>query len=71
MEWISVKERLPETGEYASDDVLWCTFKNGELMYRGIANVGKDGQWYKAGISLRFYPTHWMPLPEPPNDTTL
>jgi hypothetical protein len=56
-EWISVKERLPEPGER----VLYC--------YRGFVGEGyvtKSGEWERAGIWTRYYPSHWMPLPEPP-----
>jgi hypothetical protein len=24
------------------------------------------GSWYESGEEYRFRPTHWMPLPEPP-----
>lgn len=56
-EWISVKERLPEPGKR----VLYC--------YRGFVGEGyvtRQGEWERAGIWTRYYPSHWMPLPEPP-----
>ena len=58
-EWISVKERLPEPGER----VLYC--------YRGFVGEGyvtRSGEWERAGIWTRYYPSHWMPLPEPPEE---
>ena len=58
-EWISVKERLPEPGER----VLYC--------YRGFVGEGyltRSGEWERAGIWTRYYPSHWMPLPEPPKE---
>ena len=57
--WISVKERLPEPGER----VLYC--------YRGFVGEGyvtRSGEWERAGIWTRYYPSHWMPLPEPPKE---
>jgi hypothetical protein len=64
MQWISVKDRLPEVDEvYIGSDGTYVfpiyylaksTFRNGSL-------------WSWEGES---YPevTHWMPLPEPPKD---
>lgn len=57
--WISVKERLPEPGER----VLYC--------YRGFVGEGyviRSGEWERAGIWTRYYPSYWMPLPEPPKE---
>ena len=57
--WFSVKERLPEPGER----VLYC--------YRGFVGEGyvtRSGEWERAGIWTRYYPSHWMPLPEPPEE---
>lgn len=66
MEWISVKERLPNSEEY----VLVC------LKY-GRVRVGRYiyNTWnYCSGVFMtelaagEYAVTHWMPLPEPPND---
>ena len=64
-DWISVKDRLPEkTGSY--------------LVFR---NIGYGKQFFSIGIRL-FYEqapeaftmdksvTHWMPLPDPPEEVT-
>lgn len=58
-EWISVKERLPEEGEQVL--LLW---KHLDHMENGQLDEGQyilfDGE------SMSSHPTHWMPLPEPP-----
>lgn len=59
LEWISVKERLPEPGER----VLYC--------YRGFVGEGyvtRSGDWERAGIWTFYCPSHWMPLPKPPKE---
>ena len=58
-EWISVKDRLPEKHEY----VLVYRKSEGK---RSV-NLGyfhpKDEWFTTDGVG---YPTHWMPLPDPP-----
>lgn len=70
MEWISVKDRLPEDGE----DVLFVVRPNGGLFIR--VGIYSDGVWsllcgmwndYRQFTSNTAWPvTHWMPLPELP-----
>lgn len=59
MDWISVKDRLPET----EDHVLCCTQskKGGQNIVRGYYR--RDGLWV-SGMNSNV--THWMPLPDPP-----
>ena len=64
--WISVKDRLPETGtEVLVTDglhtmVTWC-----EDTIDGIKWVDN----YYTYVNVRFREvTHWMPLPEPPKE---
>ena len=56
--WISVKDRLPEVCEnvlvYGIDGFV------------DIGCLGNYGEWE----GCESIPTHWMPLPEPPKDTT-
>ena len=55
--WISVEERLPEVGQR----VLVCSLYD-------LQNIGwhlGDGRW-QIKTAYPDTPTHWMPLPEPP-----
>ena len=57
-EWISVKDRLPETGN-------WCLC----FADRQVEILFLDGTnpvfWLQLG-DFEHEVTHWMPLPEPP-----
>lgn len=65
MEWISVKDRLPDKGQMVIvlDNDLRDFYKwNMEVaLFDGLK---KDKFWVSSGDYRRF--THWMPLPEPP-----
>lgn len=69
-EWISVKDRLPEVGQYV-------------LVFRPLANKTNDSeivtdvyigkvqsspQGVEHGFERWCHPTYWMPLPEPPKE---
>jgi hypothetical protein len=56
MEWISCDERMPEYGVY-----LICHTDN----YIVIASLLYK-KWTGLDDGIEYYPTHWMPLPEPP-----
>ena len=76
MDWISVKDRLPEkSGEYLvyGPHVRTAWFaeslrENPQLEYYGAPNLpgfyngDNEADWVEYGI------THWMPLPEPPKE---
>ena len=59
--WIPVEERLPEIGvsvlcsspEPPGDDWVWIGQR-------------EEHEWYFPGANEMGTPTHWMPLPEPP-----
>lgn len=74
MKWISVKDRLPEQ-EYNGKDMM-----NEEIVlfqvivcdrgkrvftdFRAASKVHKCGWQWTSGLDI----THWMPLPEPPEE---
>lgn len=55
--WISIKERLPENVKLV---LIWSALKRPELGY-----YSQTSGWWALGVSA-IIPTHWMPLPEPP-----
>lgn len=60
MEWISVKDRLPEQGQ----EVL--TYYN--LIAQGMYYVDQYPNEMTENGDIVKELTHWMPLPEPPKD---
>lgn len=74
MEWISVKDRLPEP-EFPVI-VAYLGFYDGAPRVDGLAiidSVCGDWFWYVDEGSddnekVRVTITHWMPLPEPPKE---
>lgn len=64
MEWISVKDRLPEESGYYLYAARhpYCGLQNGIGVSYFMHKV-KD--WKKIN---KVYVTHWMPLPEPPTE---
>ena len=57
-QWISVKDRLPEN----SNIVLVCV---DNIVPEGYVQIG----WMLGEFFENKHVTHWMPLPEPPEDT--
>ena len=65
-EWISVTERLPEKGE---EVLVFNTREN----WTGFAWLRPDETWTALGFDFPFdlgEVTHWMPLPQPPEEDT-
>ena len=61
MEWISVKERLPEFIHYPP--VICGHDEDG---WTDVAIITGRRRWINSE-GCEIYPTHWMPLPEPPH----
>ena len=60
MEWISVKDRLPNIGNF----VFGYGLNDGLIL--GI-RIQEDGSWITDNIRWSGgLITHWMPLPDPP-----
>lgn len=63
--WIPIEERLPEDG---SDILVYCD--DGEES-RIVACNYANGVWFDCvfnTVMIFKYITHWMPLPEPPQE---
>ena len=57
MEWISIKDKLPEQGK---DCIVWATG-----LY--IASIDHLGDWTLSDQNFTIiHPSMWQPLPEPP-----
>lgn len=71
MEWISVKDRLPEDYEKV---IAYCNKTNKYFVgFARKSSYSGDTYWLLVGASGAVYyvkskVTHWMPLPEPPKE---
>ncbi len=64
-EWVSVKDRLPEAGEY-----VVCIAKRNPFsrFMPMVARIEKNGWANPITGQYISEVTHWMPLPEPPKE---
>lgn len=71
--WIKCSERLPEhNGEFLAicvnipspSIVCW----NNEEPFSTLTNLGLKKGWWGYGVYMGTGVTHWMALPEPPED---
>lgn len=64
MDWISVKDRLPEPHRmvivYVANRAGWWNIETDFLNLNGSWASNADSDWHIV--------THWMPLPEPPKE---
>lgn len=58
--WISVDERLPEPGETV---LVW---HHGEVQMAWLNHFTNGVAYFVRDTHYNFEPTHWMPLPAPP-----
>ena len=58
--WVSVADRLPSAHE------LVLVYNPGYLITTGF--LYEDGRWRIRGVDYPGTPTHWMPLPQPPEE---
>ena len=66
-EWISVKDRLPEKDGYYLV-VTYGVISIEEFSKEKLAWLGYD--WDNAEVYEMIGITHWMPLPEPPEEVS-
>ena len=64
--WIPVNERLPELYQ----PVLVCVEMIGKGRMYGVDYRLDNITWAKSGEFWKLQVTHWMPLPEPPEEET-
>ncbi len=62
-EWIKCSEQMPELGQ----DVL-CINIDGDYETCLYTKGWHSGNPFFASCAGDFFPTHWMPLPEPPKE---
>jgi hypothetical protein len=72
--WISVKDRLPESPKTGCVNVIVATYDIERERYHISFAEFQRNNFYdnyneKMSIDDPYWPiTHWMPLPEPPNE---
>ena len=75
-EWISVTERLPEQppnrvdeqGRSWSTQDIDCIVYDGKIVFAAHYSFQNKFFWYSDTLHPLKNITHWMPMPEPPED---
>ena len=65
MEWISVKERLPDEGQMVLI-ASHCPYVDNDEVTICHAQYSESGYFDDFGFTFNEQVTHWMPLPNPP-----
>jgi hypothetical protein len=74
IEWLRA-ERAWRPIETAPKDGTIIYGENGKFGQRGLVHFNSQGEWEMVNgltnmpIGIGFYPTHWQPLPTPPEGT--
>ena len=66
--WISVKDRMPEPGVNV---LARCFYHERWQMFVCYVSKRNLGNWYTGVAGQWAQVTHWMPLPEPPEEGTV
>lgn len=70
MQWVSVKDKLPETGVEVLVEVDGHRGPSWRNNHNLVAFLTKSGCWIEERHGWNPLPvTHWMPLPEPPAES--
>ena len=65
MEWISVEDRLPEDDEW---QLVWLSGEHYPRRGAYHAEKRESPRWYVRDWDWVDIVTHWMPLPDPPQE---
>lgn len=66
--WISVEERLPEECLYVIVYLQGKSHNDNKDIWHIDADYFEDGDWHRYPENGYYKPTHWMPLPQPPEE---
>ena len=73
-EWISVKDRLPDSSNHTAEQVIVCSKPEGKealvicaVYYLGDFYLQEKWDTKQLLAPKLKHTTHWMPLPSPPN----
>lgn len=68
--WISVEDRLPECNKKWKESEYMLLYDEWDRTTTGWYNKATERWHLIVGSDVDFKPTHWMPLPAPPNSLT-